>query len=259
MDLAKTHKYRSRVSSLMYVLLNAGLALVAFLTIYVTGSPIFALVLVILGKWRVFSVRPRFWLANVLANLVDVIVSVSFVFLIWAAADTLAVQVALTILHIVWLLVIKPRSKYIFVVIQAGLSLFLGLTTLSLLAYSWDVFFFVATAWLIAYASARHVINHYEEPLGNLYGLVAALICAELAWISYHWMVAYAVPGLGTIKVSQLAIFSLLLGLVAERAANSFRKHGKIRGSDIAMPIALTAMVMIVAYIFAILNGSDAL
>lgn len=259
MSSTKTHKYRSKASSLAYMLFNVLLALAVFGTIYVTSSPIFALILVALGKWRIFSVRPRFWVANILVNLVDVIVSISFVLLIWLSGGYMAIQLVLTAFHIVWLLLIKPRSKYIYIVIQAGVALFLGLSTLSLMAYAWDSFYFVAVIWVIAYASARHVASHYKGVSVNLYAMSAALVCAELGWISYHWMIAYSIPGLSTIKIPQFAIFSVLIGFVAERAARSYHKYGKIRSADIAMPILLTALTMIVAYIFAVLNGSDAL
>ena len=84
-------------------------------------------------------------------------------------------------------------------------------------------------------------------------------VCAELGWISYYWMIAYTIPGLAAIKVSQFAIFAVLMGFVAERTARSYHKHGEVRFADIAMPILLTAMTMVVAYIFAVLSGSDAL
>lgn len=259
MGSTKAHKYRSKASSLAYASLNVLLALAVFGTIYVTNSPIFALLLVVLGKWRIFSVRPRFWAANVLSNLVDIIVSISFVLLIWLSGGYMILQLGLTITHIVWLLFIKQRSKYTYAVIQAGAALFLGLVTLSLTAYSWDSFYFVAVVWVIAYASARHVASRYQGVSANLYAITVATVCAELGWISYYWMIAYTILGLANIKVPQLAIFTVLIGFVAERTARSYHKHGEVRFADIAMPILLTAMTMAVAYIFAVLSGSDAL
>ena len=185
MSSTKKHKYSSKASSLAYASLNILLALAVFGTIYVTNSPIFALLLVALGKWRILSVRPRFWAANVLSNLVDVIVGVSFALLIWLSGGYMILQLGLTALHIVWLLFIKQRSKYTYAVIQAGTALFLGLVTLSLTAYSWDSFYFLAVVWVITYASARHVASRYEGISTNLYSIAAATVCAELGWISY--------------------------------------------------------------------------
>ncbi len=36
-----------------------------------------ALSIIVLSKWRMFAVRPRFWLANIRANAVDLIVGLS--------------------------------------------------------------------------------------------------------------------------------------------------------------------------------------
>jgi hypothetical protein len=38
-----------------------------------------ALALVVLSKWRMFAVRPRFWAANIRANGVDLMVGLSIV------------------------------------------------------------------------------------------------------------------------------------------------------------------------------------
>src|SRR5580700_1106754 len=40
-----------------------------------------ALTIILLSKWRMFAVRPRYWLANLRANAVDIIVGVSFLVL----------------------------------------------------------------------------------------------------------------------------------------------------------------------------------
>ncbi len=38
-----------------------------------------AIIVVILSKWRMFAVRPRFWAANVRANSVDLLVGIPIV------------------------------------------------------------------------------------------------------------------------------------------------------------------------------------
>ena len=78
-----------------------------------------AVALVFMSKWRVLAVRPRFWLANLIANTVDLIVGLSYVTLVYCMTGSVGVQAALTVLYIVWLLIIKPRSKHTYVVIQA--------------------------------------------------------------------------------------------------------------------------------------------
>jgi hypothetical protein len=53
------------------------------LPLLVVGSalrfPTMGYILVLLSKWRMFAVRPRYWLANVRANMTDLIVGLSIV------------------------------------------------------------------------------------------------------------------------------------------------------------------------------------
>src|SRR5579864_9817282 len=66
-----------------------------------------ALAIILLSKWRMFAVRPRYWLANIRANAVDIIVGVSFLVLM-VHSGTQLWQLILALLYAVWLLVIKP-------------------------------------------------------------------------------------------------------------------------------------------------------
>src|SRR5687768_12692056 len=115
MEFLKSSKRRSIISELVYVALNVGLAVAILAVVWAIESPLPALGLVFLSKWRVLAVRPRYWFANVQANLVDLIVSVSVVVLLYAASEAIVAQILLTALYIVWLLYIKPRSKRVFV------------------------------------------------------------------------------------------------------------------------------------------------
>lgn len=161
--------------------------------------------------------------------------------------------------YIVWLLFIKPRSRRSYAAIQAGIAIFIGITALSIVSYSWDVFFFVLMMWCLGYVAARHVLGSYDEPRTMLYSLLSGLMFAEIGWTSFHWLMAYPLVGFGAIQFSQLALFVTLLSFVAERAYASYYKHGGVRKADIIMPITLTASIMVVVYILAIIFGSNAL
>lgn len=251
MDLLKSHKRRSRLSEAVYVALNIGFVVSIFL-VAVNGLSIWiALGLVLLSKWRAFAVRPRFWFANLVANTVDIVVGLSIVVLMYA--NTLVglpvlvwVQVFLAVLYVVWLLFIKPRSNRAMVAVQAGTSVFLGVTALSMVSYGWDAAFFVLAMWVIGFCAARHVLGSYDEPMTNLYALIVGLVFAEIGWVGYHWLFAYTVPGLGELKLSQLAIFLSLLCFVAERCYRSYRQHGAIQQKDVILPILLTGGVIVV-------------
>lgn len=259
MDLLKVHRRRSRLSDVAYISLNIAMALALFVIVHFSQAPLLAVLVMLLSKWRIFAVRPRFWFANLIANMVDIIVGVSTVILLTSAGDSLWLQVVITALYISWLLFIKPRSKREIVAIQAGVAVFVGVTALSIISYSWDSVFFVLAMWGIGYIAARHVLGSYDEPHTVLYSLIVGCIFAELGWIGFHWMMAYVITGFGQIQLSQLALFTTLFCLVADRAYASYHKHGVVRRTDILLPVILTGAVVVTTYIFALIFGTSAL
>lgn len=259
MDLLKAHKRRTRLSESAYVALNIGLAVTLLVIVLVVQSPWLAFAAVLLGKWRALAVRPRFWFANLVANMVDLIVGASVVILLYGASGAPWLQLAITIFYVIWLLFIKPRSKRSYVAIQAACAVFLGITALSMVSFSWDVFVFVLVMWVIGFVSARHVLGSYDEPHTHMYSLVTGAIFAEIGWIGFHYLMAYPIPGFKLIQFSQLALFVTLYCFVAERAYASYHKHGTVRRADVMMPILLTVSIMIAVYVLAAINGTDAL
>ena len=259
MDLLKMHKRRSRLSEVTYIGLNIAFAVALLVLIRGSESPWLALIIMLLSKWRTLAVRPRFWAVNIVANTVDVVVGVSMVVLLYAADNNLPLQIILTLFYIFWLLFIKPRSRRSYVAAQAGIAVFLGITALSIISYSWNVALFVLVMWVLGYTTTRHVLGSYEEPRTVLYSLLSGFTFAEIGWISFHWLMAYPLPGFGAIQFSQLALFASLVCFVAERAYASYHRHGSVHKSDIIMPVTLTVSIMVVVYIMAIMFGSDAL
>ena len=259
MDLLKVHRRRSRLSDIAYIILNVGMALALLGIMYVSSAVWLAILVVVVSKWRILAVRPRFWFANVVANMVDIIVGMGVVVFLAAAAGVTWLQVAVTVLYIVWLLYIKPRSKREIVALQAGIAVFVGVTALSIISFGWDSVFFVLAMWGIGYVATRHVLGSYDEPHTSLYSLIVGVVFAELGWIGFHWLMAYQLPGSGNIQLSQLALFTTLFCFVAERAYVSYHRHGAVRKVDVLPAIILTASIVITIYIFALLFGTDAL
>lgn len=250
MEFLKSSKRRSLLSEIIYILLNIALAIAVLLVVWAIESPIAAFALIVLSKWRVLAVRPRYWFANVQANLVDSIVGISMVVLLYAANGALGAQIILTLLYIGWLLFIKPRSKRIFVAAQAGTAVFLGVSALMLVSYDWIATPVILLMWLIGYSAARHVLGSYDEAHISFYSLVWGLVFAEIGWLAYHWTFAYGLPGVGDIKLSQAALIAIAVSFMSERAYVSYEKHGAIRSSDVTLPILLSASVIIVMLIF---------
>jgi hypothetical protein len=246
MEFLKSSKRRSLVSELVYIGLNVAFAIALLVILLAINSPAPAFALVLLSKWRILAVRPRYWFVNIQTNLVDIIVSLSIVILIYSAGGALAMQILLTALYIAWLLYVKPKSKRVFVAIQAGAAVFLGVSALMMVSYDWYASPVVLIMWLIGYSAARHVVSSYDETHASFYSLVWGLVFAELGWLAYHWTFAYPIPGIGDIQLSQAALLALAISFLAERAYSSYTRHGSIRSSDIIMPTLLSVSVIII-------------
>lgn len=265
MEFLKTiSKRRTLLSEVLYVLLNVGLAVTLLLVVRFTGSLIPAIVIVFLSKWRVFAVRTRFWAANIQANSICFIVSLSFVIFLFSANPEPAdasnlpswiIQSVMTLLYIGWLVWLKPLSKRVYVVAQAGVALFTGITALYMVSYGWIAAPVVLLVWLIGYSTARHVLATYEEDNIILLSLCFGLVMAEIGWLAYHWTIAYHVPFLTGILIPQVSIIALATGFLAYEAYNSFYHHQKIRINDIVLPLIFSVGLAGVLVLFR--NGID--
>lgn len=250
MEFLRLSKRRSLLSELVYILLNVALAAAVLTIVWTIGSPYAAFALVLLSKWRVLAVRPRYWFANVQANLVDIIVGLSTVVLLYAAQGAPVAQALLAALYAGWLLFVKPRSSRHFVAIQAGTAVFLGVTALMAVSYDWWASPVVLLMWVIGYSAARHVLGSYDEAHISFYSLVWGLVFAELGWFMHHWTFAYEMPGVGNIKLAQAALVALALSFMAERVYCSYTRHGSVRANDVLLPVLFCTSVVIVLLAF---------
>ncbi len=251
MEFLRVARRRSLVSESVYVLLNVALAAAVFGLVVATDSPWLAIGLVVLSKWRVFAVRPRFWIAHIEANVVDSIVSIGTVILMYLAGqgasdDGLIAQMILAVFFGIWLLAIKPRSKRSYMVLQAGVALLVGTMTLASISYELPSSLFVAMLWIVGYASARHVLSTYSEKETRFLSLVWGFTLATIGWIYFHWMIAYTLPFMAGLQIPQLTLAVLALSFVAERVYASYAAHDKVRRQDVLMPIIFTISLMVV-------------
>ncbi len=257
MELIRTaSRKRSLLSETIYIVLNLALAAIVLLLILgFTESPILAYVFIILSKWRVFAVRPRFWLANLQTNLLDALVGLSVVTLLWQATGALPLQITLTVLYALWLIVIKPLSGRTAMVFQGGLAQFISITALFMVSYAWPSFFVVLAMWLIGYAAARHVLSAYEEEDIGLLSLLWGLVVAQLGWLGYHWAIAYALPFTkilfpgAVVQVPQIAIIITLVSWFVERSYFLYRTKGKIQSKDIWWVALFIAVILFILFL----------
>ena len=257
MEFLKFVRKRSFLSELIYTILNIALAAGVLLIVLYTEAIWFAIALVLLSKWRVFAVRPRFWWANLRSNMVDFIVSISIVLHLYsinaaAISDTtkLFMMIGLTLVYIGWLLFIKPRSKRAYMAVQAGVAVFLGTSALFTITYDWPVTFVVLFAWLIGYSAARHILSTYDDETHALFlGLVWGFVVAEISWVAYHWAIAYPLPIVPQVMLPQFALIITLLSFLAFKTYDSFYHHAKVRMADVLLPLLFTVSVIAVLLI----------
>lgn len=250
MELLKPSRRRSQLSEAAHIGLNIGLAMTLLLVaLYVNSLPLLVGI-VLLGKWRVLAVRPRYWSTNIVANTVDIIVGVGHAVILYSATGQVWFQLLLTAGFIVWLLFVKPRSKRLFVTAQALTAVFVGTTALSMLVYNTDPFVYVLGMWVIGYAFARHTLSTFEESYTKFYSLVWGVMLAEFGWLGYHWMFAYTLPNSGNFKLVQLALIVTLLSFLAERVYASYHKHQSVQTSETLVPIAFSLGLVIILIVF---------
>lgn len=158
--------------------------------------------LVILSKWRMFAIKPRFWLAMFRANAVDIIVGVSVVCLM-SQASSLVVQLLLAVFYVVWLLAIKPGTQIVQVSVQALIGQLAGFMALFVIWPSGPLYGLVIVSALIAYLSARHFFDAFKEPYSRMLAYLWAYFVAGLVWVLAHWLLFYGqVVALPTIIVT---------------------------------------------------------
>jgi len=253
MEFLKHFKRRSFLNEAIYVTLNIGLSVALMIIVRVTGLIWPALILVFLSKWRIFAVRPQFWFANIQANLVSFIVSVSYVVFLYAVgllnvSDTqiLALQLILAVMDACWLLFLKPKSKRKYIILQAGVALFVGITAVFSMSYGWIATPVVLLVWLIGYATAKHVLSNYDdEDRVVLLSLSWGVIMAEIAWVAYHWTIAYRLPLISGVFIPQVSIIAFCLSFLAYKIYDSFYHYQKVRMNDIILPLIFTVATIL--------------
>lgn len=253
-----SNKQRSLLSETVYVVLNILLSVVLFLIVRYTGSLFLALVLVALSKWRVFAVRSRFWLANIQANAVCFVVSLSYVFLLFSLNESalgsqgssLAVQIILAILYAGWLILLKPQSKQVFVVLQSAVALFLGLTVVYMLSHQLDLVVVTILTGVVGYVSARHTLSAYDEDRVVTLSLAYSLLVAEISWVAYHWMVAYKLPVLSFVSIPQAALIVLLISFIFYKIYDTSSYPQKNKTNDIVIHVLFSVILIIILVAF---------
>ncbi len=231
------------MGDMLHIGVNLGFAGVIYaMVVYWSLAPL-AVVLVILSKWRVLAVQPRFWLPNVKANLVDVIVGVSTIILAYQT-DLKWVSFAWMALYVGWLLFLKPKSQDAWVGLQSFWAQLLGLLAIFMVgSLVRQPFIVCALAWLIAWSAARHYFSNYEEPHYRSLGLVWGFLISQLTWLSLHWVQYYIVFD---IKISITALIVAIVSASMGSIYHAYKKEALHRGVLLENALFAGALLVVI-------------
>ena len=158
---------------------------------------------IILSKWRMFAVRPRFWAANIRANAVDLMVGLSVV-LFMTHVDNLSMQLVWTILYAIWLIAIKPQSGVMMVTTQAFIGQLVALSALYLVWADGPIYGLTLLSGLFCYLAARHFLDAFDEPYARMLAFIWGYFGTALAWLLSHWLLFYRGVAQTTLLLSTL-------------------------------------------------------
>jgi len=221
-----------------YLVYNALLPILVFLLVR-TGFVQLALSLILLSKWRMFAVRPRFWLANIRANAIDIIIGVSVLAFMTATMSEIW-QLLWAVLWAGWLIAIKPRADVLWVSLQALIGFAVGLSAMFLTWDSAPLFVLVGAAGLLCFFAAHHFFYSFDEPYTRLLAYFWGYFGAALVWILGHWLLFY-----GVIAQPTLLLVALGLGLGTLYYLDHFdRLSSNIRRQVVFILLAVVLVVL---------------
>lgn len=176
-------------SHLFYLALNALLPILAYILVRIDFVSL-AIVLVVLSKWRMFAVQPRYWIANLVSNGVDIMVAVSLI-IFMAGTSVVWWQLFWMVCYGGWLIWLKPRYDVLSVSAQAMAAQLLGLSVLYLKFGDASIVALAGGTWQVTYLAARHYLTSFEEAHGPLLAHIWAYFSASLAFVLAHWLLFY--------------------------------------------------------------------
>lgn len=240
--------YRLTIPVIVLVLVRLGIGLWLPITV------------ILLSKWRILAVRPRFWPANLRANAIDIIFGISMV-LFMARSGSLAAQLIWTVLYGFWLLFIKPRSSILYTSLQAALGQLAGLTALFIIAGEsitsgiWFMYWselpigaMVLLTGLICYLSARHFFDAFNEPYAKMLSYIWGYFGAALLWVLGHMLIVYPRQD-GIIAMPTLILSAIGYGLGAIYYLEHFdRLSGLIRREVLIISGAIVTILLVSLY-----------
>lgn len=263
-EFIKLARRRGVTADLIHTIINVVFATATIVLTAVFDTPWPAIFLIVLSKWRVIAVRPRYWWVNFLSSLPDLIFGVGLAVISWncgqqaelyiASGESLIIshttlQVILGVIYAIWLVAIKPKHSETMVAFQALSSQIVGLTAVFTFAYELPLIIVMALSFVVTFSSARQVIGLYEEKDRDLLATVWGLLMMELAFVSWHWGVTYQLTPL--IHIPQIAIIAAVTSTIAYRVYQAWHDDRRVTWDELGIPIIFTiAVTLLVVFLF---------
>lgn len=200
-----------------------------------------ALAIVLLSKWRIFAMRPRFWPAILRANGVDIIVGISVVIFMQLSIDTPLLQIFWAVVYALWLLFVKPGTSITMVSAQAFLGQISGLMALYLVWANGPHYGLVGVSAAICYLAARHFFDSFDEPYSRMLSYLWAYFAAGLVWVLGHWLLFY-----GVVAQPVVVLTTLGYGLAVVYYFDHHNKLNKTLKRQLTTIMAAITLVLIV-------------
>jgi len=201
-------KPASGFSRVVYLVINILLPLVVYVLVRM-DFVVLALAAILLSKWRMFAVRPRFWPAHIRANAVDIIVSVSLLLFMINSGSQL-IQLVWVAVYMGWQVVLKPASDTLMISIQALVGLLFGLMAIFVAWGDGPLYGLVVLTGTVCYLAARHFFDSFDEPYAKLLSYIWGYFGAAMTWVLGHWLLYY-----GVVAQPVLLLLAIGYGLAA--------------------------------------------
>lgn len=190
-QIVSTIRPATGFSHIAHIGLQLLFPLIIFVLIRMNLSLMLPIAIVLLSKWRMFAVRPRFWLINIRANIVDIMVGLSVV-LFMASTDSGVTQTIWAVLYALWLIYLKPGSSVLMVSAQSMVAYLLGMSALfAVFPRDAPLALYALFVGLISYFTACHFFGSFDEPYTRFLAYTWAFIGVALTWVLGHWLLFY--------------------------------------------------------------------
>lgn len=258
-DFAKSVGRRDLGADIIHGLLNVTYAAAVVFLASSFNTPWPAIALVLLSKWRVVAVRPRYWWANFLSAIPDLTIGLGVVIIAWQAGQLGAaailqgealpvqpgvIQTILGVLYTIWLVVIKPMDSERMVACQALISQAVGLIAIFELSSTLPLLAVMALCFIVAFGAARQALNNFDEKDLNMLASIWGVMMLELAFVSWHWSVFYRITPI--LLVPQIAIIASAISIVVYRVYRAWQDDRRVTWDELGVPVVVTVILTLV-------------